>query len=576
MKQRKPPSRSTSIKTFGDNSVTQVSTVTSNVGNNNTTERTIAGLTIFGSRIVFITTLLSVATSFGYLSYYLLSQSEHELTEVQFASIADRAVCSAIENFERKRLGTVSLASVVGGANPHVENWPFATLNNYETIATNLIDTSKGCNMAFAPIVQLEQIESYEQFAYDYYEKTRLPEPFPAGTANASSFGKGIWSMDMSLNNTDYRYHDVTGETSYGSPNQIVTPMFQHSQGPSKNLMMNLHSSPLLGGMIDDMLQCAATKIASNGTIDDCTAITSFKDNATSWTQQIENGPGANIIQPIYPSNDPTTMTGVIVSQLVWGEIMVDTYAKGVNGIDIVLTDNTQDENGTLNYYTYHVINGETKLVGRGDLHNRKFDRLGVTTKITSAELLGVTSASYSMTLYPSQQLYDVYTTKNPTVASLGCVLIIAFTSLMFLLYDILVRKEFHAKQDLLDAKRKFVRFVSHEVRTPLNSVCMGLTLLKDDIYAFKQQNVSSNSSSPTKKGTGQCPTKQWLTLTEEVAANAHSAVDVLNGKSDTLNFQNITSKEPVSHTRSIPGLSLSRSLQISLTMTKLKRGSLR
>ena len=510
----------------GPGSVTQSSTVTSSAttsGSNN--ELSLTGMAILGSRIVFVFTLLSVAISFGYLSFYLLQESEHELTEVQFASIADRAICSAEENLERKLLGTKSLASVISGANPKLEEWPFVRLNNYETIATNLIDTSKGCNMVFAPIVQPNQVEQFEEFAYEYYNEERS---WPTA-GNTSSFGKGVWSMNMQLDNTDKRYHDVTGETlSYDSPNLILTPMFQHSMGPSKKLMMNLHSSPMLGTVIDNMLQCASKN--NHDSIDNCTSITTFKENATSWIQQAESGPGANFISPIHvPSNtyNSTVMTGIVVSQIVWSEIMVNTYATGVNGIDIVLTDNTKnetDETGaTLNYYTYHVVHGETKLIGKGDLHNRKFNKFATKHDITP--LLGEESSStlYTMTLYPSQELYDVYTTRNPTIASAGCILIIAFTSLLFLLYDVLVRKEFNTKQELLDAKRKFVRFVSHEVRTPLNSVCMGLTLLRDEI--------SERTSGRNNDNLKNCPTKEWLTLTEEVAANAHSAVDVLNGK---------------------------------------------
>jgi signal transduction histidine kinase len=44
------------------------------------------------------------------------------------------------------------------------------------------------------------------------------------------------------------------------------------------------------------------------------------------------------------------------------------------------------------------------------------------------------------------------------------------------------------AQQQLLDAKRNFMRFVSHEVRTPLNAVCLGLSVLQDEIFSRQQQ----------------------------------------------------------------------------------------
>ena len=46
-----------------------------------------------------------------------------------------------------------------------------------------------------------------------------------------------------------------------------------------------------------------------------------------------------------------------------------------------------------------------------------------------------------------------------------GAVCIMLFTSALFLLYDFFVRQEFLSKQLIMQAKRNYVRYVSHEVR---------------------------------------------------------------------------------------------------------------
>jgi signal transduction histidine kinase/CheY-like chemotaxis protein len=211
------------------------------------------------------------------------------------------------------------------------------------------------------------------------------------------------------------------------------------------------------------------------------------------------------------------------VSAVVWGEIMISTYAEGVSGVNIVL------QTGNL-AYTYTVFQGEAMLKGEGDLHDTNFDSFAVQLEVTDQNLFGPTSASYVITLYPTQELYDVYSTRNPMLATVGAVCLIAFTSFLFLLYDLFVRREFNAKKELLEAKRKFVRFVSHEVRTPLNSVCMGLTLMKEEIAA----NLNRNKENKEKNNDN---LRAWLTLTDEVSANAHSAMDVLN---DLLNYDKV------------------------------------
>jgi signal transduction histidine kinase/FixJ family two-component response regulator len=208
------------------------------------------------------------------------------------------------------------------------------------------------------------------------------------------------------------------------------------------------------------------------------------------------------------------------VSQVVWAEIMVSTYAEGVSGVDIVLQTGDQA-------YTYTVFQGVATLKGEGDLHDTNFDSFAVQLEVTPQNLFGPTSARYVITLYPTQELYDVYSTRNPMLATVGAVCIIAFTSLLFLLYDLFVRRDLNAKKELLEAKRAFVRFVSHEVRTPLNSVCMGLTLMKEEIAA----NLNTNNDEHIDN------LRSWLTLTDEVTENAHSAVDVLN---DVLNYDKV------------------------------------
>jgi signal transduction histidine kinase len=165
-------------------------------------------------------------------------------------------------------------------------------------------------------------------------------------------------------------------------------------------------------------------------------------------------------------------------------------------------------------------------------LHNPKFDRYRRSTLLTKTGLFSSSSASYTLTLYPNDELFDVYSTQNPHVATAGSVCIIIFTSLLFILYDFFVRQEFNVKQSVLEAKRNFVRFISHEVRTPLNAVCMGLQLMQEEIREPKSilttgKRLSSDSDN----------TAKMLGLTEDILGNATIAVGVLN---DLLNYDKV------------------------------------
>jgi len=131
-----------------------------------------------------------------------------------------------------------------------------------------------------------------------------------------------------------------------------------------------------------------------------------------------------------------------------------------------------------------------------------------------------------------------MYSTKNPHYATIGAICIMVFTVLMFLVYDLLVRREFSAKKELLKAKRHFMRYVSHEVRTPLNSVCMGLNLMQEEIQA----KLTGHRSDGSRDATITVDEAQaWLNLSRDVHISAQSATNVLN---DFLNYDKIESRQ--------------------------------
>ncbi|CAB9501876.1 sensor kinase/phosphatase LuxQ (Partial), partial [Seminavis robusta] len=157
------------------------------------------------------------------------------------------------------------------------------------------------------------------------------------------------------------------------------------------------------------------------------------------------------------------------------------------------------------------------------------------------------TSSSYVLTLYPNREFCDTYKTKNPQVSSIGAVLIVVAMSILFWLYDYFVRKEFNSKQQLLEAKRYFMRFVSHEVRTPLNAVCLGLALLKeelDDANAAQEppcnnfsSSTSASLSSSISSSSSTPDVESFSGLVNDICDSAESAVQVLN---DLLQYDKI------------------------------------
>ena len=134
---------------------------------------------------------------------------------------------------------------------------------------------------------------------------------------------------------------------------------------------------------------------------------------------------------------------------------------------------------------------------------------------LTPPGLFTNSSASYALTLYPTGDFFNVYSTNNPWIASLGVAVVMVLTSVLFVLYNNLMRREFHAEQALLQAKRQFMRYISHEVRTPLNATCTGLTLLIEEVEGYLGADHPKTQSNTEKAA------QYWLELVKDIHSSA-------------------------------------------------------
>lgn len=278
-------------------------------------------------RIAFVLCLVTTAVVLGFLANFSITRTEEGLATAQYDalaeqydSIADRALVAAQGINLFKRLGTISLSTILSYSLPDADAWPFVTLPGYENITANLIETSSGREMAFAPLVTPDQLSDFEDFAYDFFENRHDP-PFPKGTGE-SSFGKGIWGLDLNLNTSDHRYRITNATPSYDSPNRMYFPILQHSNGSDPALMLNLRFEELRGRTIDRIIECAQLRVES-GDLLECGAITPFLYLAT---QDLSLGPGALFLQPIFPANNVSTVSVVSSQRTVWHHSQALTF----------------------------------------------------------------------------------------------------------------------------------------------------------------------------------------------------------------------------------------------------------
>ncbi|KAG7369705.1 PAS domain containing protein [Nitzschia inconspicua] len=525
-------------------------------------------------RFLFVLVLLVAAAVLGFGAYHIMDSAQTQMASDRFDSISDRALSVAQYVLEEKKRATDALALMMGSAHPNANvGWPMVALEGYEQIASSLGIVTNG-SLSFCPIVipGAEEQRLFEEFAYDLFEKNGFPP-----NTGISNFGKGIFSFGTGEfgNETwdDGRFHITSGWTYHNSSNNILVPFLQSEYGPHPSLMLNIHFEHNRAAAIDGIIKCSEERALTRD-YRECGYMTDLMWSATV-AGEVPAGPAGLMISPIYPRLDNTTLTGFIVTKQIWGDLLRYTFEPGVSGIYVVLY--------TENYaHTYRVTAGQIEYVGPGWEYHNPDAKFKVTKTRINDRFFANQSIGYYMDLYSSQEFMEIagsFGNDNisnvPVAVCVAAVCIMLFTSLLFVLYDYWVQNEFNSRKRLLDAKRQFVRFISHEVRTPLNTICMGLTLLQHDLeavlgmsniqevpgnlhvsfetmtetangdeasneechWAEKPEKVFSNHAGSDGLTLKRKHVNEWRKLADQISKNAESAVNVL---SDLLNYDKI------------------------------------
>jgi hypothetical protein len=430
--------------------------------------------------------LVAVAGCLGYAGYKFQRNAEVELATSTLDAITTRAIDSARDITQRKMLGAVTLKNLYTHAFPSADRWPYVFLNGFDHISSNMVELSNGRGIAFAPIVQPSQAAEFEAWIYNSSADGLIDNPDEYDT---SGFGRGIFAFGNPYENaTDNRYHDTTGETSYNSPYNILAPIIQiYNPDPSKAslYMWNYHAIESRGAVMDASLKCVEDRNQKKiqhqpedggHEPDDQFERGTYCGTLTDITPPInQEEPGAVIMLPIFPGNTPRgNIVGFMGSSLLWSDVLDNAFNRKVSGMDVVLRTSASPDVA----YTYRVKEGKAFYYGQeGDFHDPAYNSYQRTTVLTDLLKCGNLSSThgnhdglsddspdYYLTIYPNDDFFVVFSTRNPRLAMMGAILIIVFTSLLFFGYDALVTIEMRKNNDIIDGRRRFMRFVSHEV----------------------------------------------------------------------------------------------------------------
>lgn len=501
-------------------------------------------------RVVFVFSLIFTGVLCTTLTYSRIRDLELEIGRQTYESVAVSALAAAKAITHRKIHGGDVVESIVANAFPDAKQWPMVGLNGYYETANTIASLSGQTSIAFIVLVEPDEVDAFEEHTQEHYRSQGYPEE--AGT---TSIGFGIRRRSSS-DTTDVDVFDQSGNyTTYGSTNQVLTPVFDHSNWDSPMLMYNVHVSST---SIESIIECsksynlAQAELVSIVKHNDTELATPSQPNCsvvTGFKMTKDEDLVGLIYKPIYPRNDPSTLVGMIGLSVNFKDVLVSVVPDYYAGITAVISTHSRTIDHTDIAYdtvTYNIVNGEPRLVGEGDLHDKSYDDFGHKIMLNDFDTDAPDAVIYTLTIYPSG--FYQFQTKSPMAISLGFVGVIIASSCIFFLYDYLMRRQSDEQALVLDMKRRFVRFISHEIRTPLNTVSMGLELLEQEIRSHRPNMQEGRSSSQISGASSEAAhsngirvddtdLKAWYEITRDVQENAASAVSILN---DLLNYDKI------------------------------------
>ena len=134
------------------------------------------------------------------------------------------------------------------------------------------------------------------------------------------------------------------------------------------------------------------------------------------------------------------------MTAIYWRTYFLGQLLPGTNGIVAVLSNDCGQD------YTYSINGADAHFVGIGDLHDRRYNYLKVSSDVSFALEKGLNGTSeneaqkvggcrYWVTAYPSRELEEQYKTNRTWLYSTVLAAVFLCTSCVFLLYDHYVSK---------------------------------------------------------------------------------------------------------------------------------------
>jgi class 3 adenylate cyclase len=206
------------------------------------------------------------------------------------------------------------------------------------------------------------------------------------------------------------------------------------------------------------------------------------------------NGPASNIYYPVRSPNG-ADIVGAVSLVISWQSLLRKTVPRHGEFVMVVVESSC----GEIHSYKVKETGSNMIWLGNGDLHDTRYDRMMHQTSYEAFDTLRLSSVDtterndnktqtetcdYRFSVYPTSDLEAQYISKEPWMLALCIVTIFVFTSLLFALYDYIVR-------------RRQAKIMSAAKRTDDIVTSLFPETFRDRLYEQIHADLPHNGSSP-------------------------------------------------------------------------------
>mmetsp|Transcript_25549 Transcript_25549/g.37741 ORF Transcript_25549/g.37741 Transcript_25549/m.37741 type:complete len:917 (+) Transcript_25549:144-2894(+) len=502
-------------------------------------------------RLTLMCCLFATAAIGGYFSYTLMRADEDKVEKLSFKSLTDHMKRYCKEGFAEKLSALNSIQSLLKTSCPTTASWPNCTVDIevYDRFVNSLITMAdiRGCNHEVK--IHPRQILSFIKYTSDFYSASGFPD------LAESIRQQGIFAVNQSTN----KVYTVTEPYSYGE-NDLILPIVQINN-PSVNrgaLLFNIYSDQDRIDAIDPIFECIRRYDGSmEGTemsviAQECTGMS----RVIHLVEDVEFRPASflhhPVMLPITNSSDlePDVASssiiitlgdqeyihvGSITALFNWDEMLTKSVFESTEGLHVVLNDER-------NEYCFTFVDGRAVYAESGCKIEKQYKEDRVKFPVSFLDNIDFT---YTVTIYRDETYSKVFHGNGPIYTSAITVAVIIACMVQFVGYDVVVTKRTLENDE---AKRNFVRYISHEMRTPLTTVSLGIKLVAREIQSLLPANATAiddrrtvaNVDRPIQVSREKLD--DFSALLENIGGSTDAAVLILNDllQYDRIKFGNI------------------------------------